>query len=74
LKNIYTGNDKTPKVVPYLGTGEKAIAEFAKMYDNGELKRLTVEELTESLFNEMCSFIDFKSLISKSMTWHTSIL
>ena len=36
LKNIYPSNDKKPKVVPYLGTGEEAIAKFAKMYDAGE--------------------------------------
>jgi hypothetical protein len=49
LKNIYTSNDKKPKVVPYLGTGEEAIAKFAQMYDDGE-------------FNE---YLNSKKLLSK---------
>jgi len=49
LKNIYPSNDKKPKVVPYLGTGEEAIAKFGKMYDAGE-------------FNE---YLNSKKLLSK---------
>ena len=36
LKNIYPSNDKKPKVVPYLGTGEEAIKKFGELYDKGE--------------------------------------
>jgi hypothetical protein len=41
LKNIYPGQDGKPKVVPYLGIGEKAIAEFGKLYDKGEFDQYT---------------------------------
>jgi len=67
LKNIYTSNNKTPKVVPYLGTGEEAIAKFGELYDKGEFneylnskKLLPVGEaedrLMESIFPEEYSF------------------
>jgi hypothetical protein len=41
LKNLYAGKDGKPKVVPYLGIGEKAIAEFGKLYDKGEFDQYT---------------------------------
>jgi hypothetical protein len=52
LKNLYTKDGK-PKRVPYLGTGEKAIAEFGKLYDKGEFneylksKKLLLKEEAE---------------------------
>ena len=63
LKNIYPGNNKKPKVVPYLGTGEEAIKKFGELYDKGEFteylnskKLLPVGEaedrLMESIFPE----------------------
>ena len=67
LKNIYPSNDEKPKVVPYLGTGEEAIAKFGELYDKGEFnaylnskKLLPVGEaedrLMESIFPEEYSF------------------
>jgi len=63
LKNIYPGNNKKPKVVSYLGTGEEAIKKFGELYDKGEFneylnskKFLPVGEaedrLMESIFPE----------------------
>ena len=63
LKNIYPGNNKKPKVVPYLGIGEEAIKKFGELYDKGEFteylnskKLLPVGEiedrLMESIFPE----------------------
>ena len=63
LKNIYPSNDKTPKAVPYLGTGEEAINKFSELYDKGEFneylnskKLLPIGEaedrLIESIFPE----------------------
>ena len=64
LKNIYPGNDKKPKMVPYLGTGEEAIKKFGELYDKGEfneylnskkdlLKKGTAEDkLMEAIFAE----------------------
>jgi len=67
LKNIYPGNNKKPKVVPYLGIGEAAIAKFGEMYDDGEFneylrsKKLlqkgeSVDKLMEAIFPEEYSF------------------
>ena len=67
LKNIYTSNNKKPKVVPYLGIGEEAIKKFGELYDKGEFneylnskKLLPVGEaedrLMESIFPEEYSF------------------
>ena len=67
LKNIYSSNNGKPKVVPYLGTGEEAIAKFGELYDKGEFnaylnskKLLPVGEaedrLMESIFPEEYSF------------------
>jgi hypothetical protein len=67
LKNLYAGEDGKPKVIPYLGIGEKAIAEFGKMYDNGVFneylrsKKLlqkgeSVDKLMEAIFPEEYSF------------------
>ena len=67
LKNLYSGEDGKPKVVPYLGIGEKAIAEFGKMYDDGVFneylrsKKLlqkgeSVDKLMEAIFPEEYSF------------------
>lgn len=67
LKNIYPSNDEKPKVIPYLGTGEEAIAKFGELYDKGEFnaylnskKLLPVGEaedrLMESIFPEEYSF------------------
>jgi hypothetical protein len=67
LKNIYPGEDGKPKVIPYLGIGEKAIAKFGKMYDDGAFneylrsKKLlqkgeSVDKLMEAIFPEDYSF------------------
>ena len=67
LKNLYPGEDGKPKVVPYLGIGEKAIAEFGKMYNDGAFneylrsKKLlqkgeSVDKLMEAIFPEEYSF------------------
>ena len=67
LKNLYPGEDGKPKVIPYLGIGDKAIAEFGKMYDNGVFneylrsKKLlqkgeSVDKLMEAIFPEDYSF------------------
>ena len=63
LKNLYTGNNKKPKVVPYLGIGQEAIDKFTELYDKGEFneylnskKLIPVGEiedrLMESIFPE----------------------
>jgi hypothetical protein len=67
LKNIYPSNDKKPKQVPYLGTGQEAIKKFGKLYDKGEFneylrsKKLlekgeSVDRLMEAIFPEEYSF------------------
>jgi hypothetical protein len=67
LKNIYPGNDKKPKVVPYLGIGEEAIAKFGELYDKGEFNEYlnsrkdllsmgeAEDRLMESIFPEQYS-------------------
>jgi len=64
LKNVYTSNDKTPKQVPYLGTGQEAIDKFGELYDNGEFNEYLLhlkdalpqggaeDRLMESMFPE----------------------
>jgi hypothetical protein len=67
LKNIYPGEDGKPKVIPYLGIGQEAIAKFGKMYDDGAFneylrsKKLlqkgeSVDKLMEAIFPEDYSF------------------
>jgi uncharacterized protein (DUF2267 family) len=44
LKNVHIKNGK-PKLIPYFGIGEQAIAKFGELYDKGEF--LTDEEMKE---------------------------
>ena len=64
LKNLYTSNNKKPKQVPYLGTGQAAIDKFGELYDKGEFNEYlkskkdalpqgeSVDKLFESMFPE----------------------
>jgi hypothetical protein len=65
LKNIYPSNEKTPKVVPYLGIGEEAIKKFGELYDKGEfneyLKSKKLEVNTESVDKLMSAIFSNES-------------